>query len=105
MLLVLFYNCYSVTFSAIDGKTSKVGILLIKRRKNWVRSVFLMLFCLALIFANIQVFLYCLCLGSLSFMAYSDFVNLLLAVAVWCTAYITVAVVASFRAVNYLCTF
>ena len=38
-------------------------------------------------------------------MAYTDFVTLFFAIVVWCTAYITVAVLASLRAVNYLCTF
>ncbi|KAI4356275.1 hypothetical protein L6164_000308 [Bauhinia variegata] len=43
-------------------------------------------------------------LGSLWFMAYSDFLKLLLAIGIWCAAYITVAVVASFRVFNSLCT-
>ena len=36
-------------------------------------------------------------------MEFSDILNLLLAVGVWCTAYLAVAVLASFRFLNSLC--
>lgn len=45
-----------------------------------------------------------LCLGLVWFMGYSDFVTLFFAIIVWCTAYVTVALLASLRAVNHLCT-
>lgn len=38
------------------------------------------------------------------FMGYTDFVTLFFAIIVWCTAYVTVALLASLRAVNHLCT-
>ncbi|XLU58193.1 hypothetical protein S245_052841, partial [Arachis hypogaea] len=50
------------------------------------------------------VFWYCvLSLGvPCLFMDYSDLLKLLFAIAIWCSAYITVAILTSFRAVNCL---
>ncbi|WRX07537.1 hypothetical protein QQP08_000024, partial [Theobroma cacao] len=39
------------------------------------------------------------------FMGHSDFLNLLFAIGVWCTAYITVAILASLRIFNSICSF